>query len=145
MIPGRLLLHPITLAAAAVIIANDAYLKPHHPGWLSGKLSDFALCIFLPIWLFALLEWTDWLHKTIRKKPWTGLPHPKFTAITSCTLAGTYFTALQLSQPAAHFHTWWLNQLIPTTQFVVTPDPSDLIALPFLLLAYHLITTQNYK
>ncbi len=135
--PGQILWHPIALTAALVIVINDFYLKIHHPGWWSGKLSDFALCIFLPIWLFALISWTDWAHKRLHKKPWTPTPNPKPLALTCSLITATYFSALQLSPTFAHFHTWWLNQLIPTTQFTATPDP------PFLLVAYHLMTTHH--
>jgi hypothetical protein len=37
-----LLLHPIALAAIAVLVANDHRWKASHPGWLTGKLSDVA-------------------------------------------------------------------------------------------------------
>ncbi|ATP27080.1 hypothetical protein CRN81_00870 [Chromobacterium violaceum] len=30
------------LASLSLLLANDWWLKQHHPGWLSGKLSDFA-------------------------------------------------------------------------------------------------------
>ncbi|MEQ1566441.1 MAG: hypothetical protein ABMA64_12440 [Myxococcota bacterium] len=53
---GEILLHPVALAAAAVYGLNDWWLKAAHPGVLSGKLSDVAGLVVLPVTLFALAE-----------------------------------------------------------------------------------------
>jgi hypothetical protein len=47
------LLHPYSLIALIVLIANDRYLKAHWPGFLSGKLSDFSGMFLFPVFLFA--------------------------------------------------------------------------------------------
>jgi hypothetical protein len=51
------LAHPIWWAALAVLLVNDNLLKGHGivPGWLTGKLSDFAFLIVAPVLLAALL------------------------------------------------------------------------------------------
>jgi hypothetical protein len=53
------LLHPLPLAALALLLLNDHVLKASHPGWLSGKLSDVAGLILLP---FMLLAGWDLVH-----------------------------------------------------------------------------------
>ena len=37
-----LLASPVFVGAVVLLAANDQLLKEHHPGWLTGKLSDFA-------------------------------------------------------------------------------------------------------
>src|SRR5690242_20127817 len=50
------LLHPLPLAAVAVLAINDHLLKGAGvlPGWLTGKLSDIAGLFFFPLLLTAL-------------------------------------------------------------------------------------------
>jgi hypothetical protein len=49
--------HPFWWAALALLLVNDDLLKGRHivPGWLTGKLSDFAFLIVAPTLLAALL------------------------------------------------------------------------------------------
>ena len=54
--PGDRLLHPIALAAVTLMAFNDHWLKLEHPGVLSGKLSDVAGLVVLPLTLFAVAE-----------------------------------------------------------------------------------------
>jgi hypothetical protein len=55
-LPGSLLLHPVAVAAVALMAFNDHWLKAHHPGWVSGKLSDVAGLVVLPLTMCALAE-----------------------------------------------------------------------------------------
>lgn len=55
-VPGALLLHPVVLAGIACFVVNDHVLKPAHPGWLTGKLSDIAGLIFFPVLIAAVAE-----------------------------------------------------------------------------------------
>jgi hypothetical protein len=49
-------LHPLVLAAAALLVLNDWWLKPSAaPGWLTGKLSDLAGLVLAPLVLSALV------------------------------------------------------------------------------------------
>ena len=54
--PGAALLHPILPFSLLVLLVNDHWLKRTHPGVLSGKLSDFATMLLLPVLLHALFE-----------------------------------------------------------------------------------------
>lgn len=137
-IPGELLWHPLVLSAAVVIAINTFYLKVHYPGWWSGKLSDFGLCLFLPVWLFALFEWVTFARSRIRGTPWRPRSSNR-VALVCCAMAGAYFSALQLWPFWADFHVAWLSLLVSGTYFEVTPDPTDLLALPFLAPAYLLV------
>lgn len=141
-IPGQTLLHPLPLAAALLIVFNDFYLKIYHPGWISGKLSDFGLCIFLPVWLYALAQWATFARDRLLRRPWRPLPSGHL-ATASCFIAGAYFTALQLSQLWADLHVTMLGHLVPSRSFVVTPDISDLIALTMLPLAWYYLRSDE--
>lgn len=52
----RTLQHPIAVTALVVLVFNDHWLKQHHPSWLSGKLSDVAGLVLLPLWLEVVLR-----------------------------------------------------------------------------------------
>lgn len=54
--PGDRLLHPIALAAVTLMAFNDHWMKVRQPGVLSGKLSDVAGLVVLPLTLYALAE-----------------------------------------------------------------------------------------
>lgn len=54
--PGSALLHRITLTALCLLALNDHVLKRVCPGLLTGKLSDFAGVVLLPLFVHALLE-----------------------------------------------------------------------------------------
>lgn len=49
----NLLLHPLFLAALFILLVNDHYWKYEYGNWLTGKLSDFAGLIVLPLFLLA--------------------------------------------------------------------------------------------
>jgi hypothetical protein len=54
--PGAALLHPLAGLCLVTLLTNDHWLKHAHPGFLSGKLSDFAAVFLLPVLLHALFE-----------------------------------------------------------------------------------------
>jgi hypothetical protein len=54
--PGGALLHPITLAALLTLALNDHVLKRACPGVVTGKLSDFAGVVLLPLFVHGVLE-----------------------------------------------------------------------------------------
>jgi hypothetical protein len=54
--PGAALIHPVTLAALCTLALNDQILKHACPSWLTGKLSDFAGVVLLPVFSHALVE-----------------------------------------------------------------------------------------
>ncbi len=44
---------PLPLAALALTVANDIWLKPAFHSELTGKLSDVGICFFMPLFLSA--------------------------------------------------------------------------------------------
>src|SRR5262249_23942101 len=56
MIASRALTRPIAIAAIALLVVNDHVLKAAYPGFVTGKLSDFAGLMFFPLLLAAACE-----------------------------------------------------------------------------------------
>lgn len=110
----RDLLHPVALAALAVLIVNDRFLKTAWPSWWTGKLSDAAGMTFFPALLAALLggRW-------------------RRTCVILTMLA---FALIKTWPPATaaceHVLGWVLGPVL------IVRDPTDLIALPFALWAW---------
>lgn len=117
--PRRALLTPTWLAALAVLGVNDHLLKGAGvlPGALTGKLSDLAGMIVAPALLAALL----------------GLRSRR--GLLFCHVAvGAVFAAIKLSPAAADAWSWLMGLVGPA--WVITVDPTDLIALPVLALGW---------
>jgi hypothetical protein len=104
------LLHPLPLAAAAVLLVNDHLLKP--AAWpsaaVAGKLSDLA-----GLFLFPVLA--------------TALTHRRL-ASAWVLATGVAFTALKLSPG--------FNRAVELVWGGNALDPSDLVALPALALSW---------
>lgn len=127
------LLRPWVVASVFVLILNDHLFKAAYPGFVTGKLSDFAGLLFFPYLLHAL---------------WTAIA-PKRASLMGCVVAtGVVFTAIQLLPVAGSTWCWMLGalqwigwsvfallagdalpSLVPVTH---TADPTDLLALPML-------------
>jgi len=139
------LLHPVPLGAVAVLLVNDHVLKPHHAGWLSGKLSDFAVMVLLP---FLLLAAWDMVRLVRPALPAAG---PKLAV--ACVVASVIaFTAIELSPLGAELYRWGLggaqwpfraltalvaSQPLPgLAPVALTSDASDLISLPAALAVF---------
>lgn len=124
--PGAVLLSPLALGSVALIVGNDLWLKRQHPGFWSGKLSDVGLCILLPLVIAAAIEWAQ----ALLRRPLA--PHAAF----ACLVAATYFVLVKTYAPATQAHLALLSHLVPSHRFSAVTDPSDLLALPFMGLAY---------
>lgn len=113
--PARGLLHPLWLASLFVLVVNDHGLKGSGllAPVLTGKLSDVAGLVVAPLLLAALLR--------VRSVgPWVA-----------CHLAvGAVFSAIQLSAPLADG--WSALMGLVGFPWVITRDPTDLLALPAL-------------
>ena len=116
----------LPLLSVALFALNNFLLKRMFPGFLTGKLSDLLFCFFMPLFVSAVLA------RLCR------LAVPARVAIGIAT-TGLALTAVKTSTQASHA----LDQAI---FLVVRPlgvhpapnrvDPSDLIALPMLLVAW---------
>jgi hypothetical protein len=140
------LLHPVSLAAIALLIVNDHVLKAAWPGLVTGKLSDVAGLVFFPLLLAAVAQQ---LRPGLRLRPTVAacalLTALVFAAIKLSPLAGDAYRAglgaLQWPLRAV----WALVQdygVPPLLRVALTPDVTDLIALPAVLVAVWLASRQ---
>lgn len=106
------LLHPLPLAAILLTAANDHLLKGSGllPAWLTGKLSDFAGLFFFPLVVAAVLRAKTAVARTI-----------------VVVATGALFAVFKLSPRACA----WIAPIAG-----VTPDATDLFALPMLAVAW---------
>jgi hypothetical protein len=145
--PGAALLHPLTLSALFTLALNDHVLKHACPGWWTGKLSDFAGVLLLPLFAHALLELAA-AH--IWKKPFSEISGDRWLAL--CVLVSSLAFALpEVWLPAELVFRYGLGaaqwpfrvlaaalsgDVLPRVQPVrATADVTDLLALPMSLVA----------
>jgi hypothetical protein len=123
--PARALLTPTWIAALAILVANDHWLKGSGlaPGLVTGKLSDFAGMLVAPVLLASLLG--------LRSRRGLALCHAAVALV---------FTGIQLSPGFAG--QWSALMGLFGHPWVITCDPSDLIALPFLGLSWALLVPE---
>lgn len=130
-------LHPVTLAAIAVLAANDWVLKrrvpiasPFHA--VVGKLSDLAGLVAAPLVLSAIIGLALLVARKLgaRVDPW--LTHRRLVLCIAAT--GAVFAAVKLDAHAAtafaHAISWFGRPA------VIYRDPTDLLCLPMLAVAY---------
>lgn len=139
-VPGDLLLHPISLGATALYAWNDWWLKAYHPGLLSGKLSDVAGMIVLPLTLYTLCEIaarkplsSRWLCAMI------AVSALGFAMVEVVPLAETVwcFTWGALQWPFRAIWALLFDGVLPPLRPVVAwSDPTDLLTVPFGVLAW---------
>jgi len=118
--PQRALLHPVWLGSLGVLALNDHVLKGASvlPSVITGKASDFAGMLVAPLLLVVLL-------RARSQRSW-GIAH---------AAVGVVFAAIQLSAPLAA--AWGAVMEGVGFPWVITRDPTDLIALPMLLVSWH--------
>lgn len=139
---GGLALHPIALAATAVLWANDHWWKALYPGLVTGKISDLCGMIVFPLFVTGALEVC-------------ALPTPhrlRFGArgmLVVALVTGALFTAIKTWPAAAQGYRWlfgvrwlvegwlrWGTAELPSVKH--TLDPTDLVALPLLAVPVYL-------
>jgi hypothetical protein len=132
MLPLGEAVHPVALAAAAVLAANDWLLKPQlGPGLVTGKLSDLAGLIFAPVALSAAIGLL--LHAAARlgARVDPSLSRRRLLACTAAT--GAVFTAVKLDPAAGRALAELIAQL--GRPAVIAADRTDLLCLPALAVA----------
>lgn len=117
----------LPVAAMVLVALNDHVLKGAGllPGWLTGKLSDFAGLYFAPLLvaeLWTLVRPTSEARALVRRVAWAALGF------------GVLFTAIKTSHPADRLYEAVLTALLwrPAGN---TVDPTDLVALVMLAVA----------
>ncbi|WP_441289105.1 hypothetical protein ACSRUE_46080 [Sorangium sp. KYC3313] len=110
------------IGALALLVLNDHALKGSGllPGWLTGKLSDFAGLLVAPAVLASLLRVTS-------RRGFLG----------AHVVIGVVFSVIKLAPEAARA-VEGLMALTPLP-WRITVDPTDLIALPVLLASYRVL------
>ncbi|HXK18492.1 MAG TPA: hypothetical protein VNG33_11850 [Polyangiaceae bacterium] len=147
---GGSLVHPAFIAALCVLVLNDHVLKHACPGVITGKLSDFAGVLLLPLFLHALIELG-------RARAWQrplsarGGDRVLLCCVVVSLLA---FTLPEVWQPAELAYRYGLGALRWPFQLLfalatgdappglrpvrATADVSDLLALSMALVAYRI-------
>ncbi len=141
---GDVLLHPLALASLATLVVNDHVLKGAFPGLVTGKLSDIAGVVLLPLVLVA--GW-ELVAAAIGRDRSPGRSALALAIVTT----GVGFAVVKLAAPAAGAFGWLLGVVawpaaavvsFLTGSAVIAPspapivvDPGDLIALPALAIA----------
>lgn len=135
-------MHPVPVLAIVVLLLNDHWWKFAFTGWWTGKISDFAGMVFFPLLLQAFVELVD------RREPF----RPRRSQLIGCALAtGLVFGSTNVSAFAADAYRVGLGWIqwpfrvlgaivrggaVPEVSAVhLTQDPSDVIAVPFVLVA----------
>lgn len=122
--PRSALLHPAWLGALLLMAVNDHFLKGAGllPGVITGKLSDFAGLMVAPLLLAFVVG-------VRRRAAWAAVH----------VAVGAVFAGIQLW---AGFADGW-SALMGLVGFpwTITCDPTDLIALPVLLVSYRFFPT----
>ena len=113
------------LLAVVLLATNDHFLKAAFHNTLTGKLSDFAGCFFLPLYVSAMLAIaTRW---SLHRRLWIG-------ALTTLAI----FVPVSVSRAAADFVCRSVELIsIPLGIGAqrIASDPTDLIAVPMIFLA----------
>jgi hypothetical protein len=143
--PGDGMLHPAALASLALLVLNDHVLKRAYPGLVTGKLSDVAGLVFFPLLLVALVE----VLARVRGR----FTAPSVRVLLVAVVAtGVVFALSKTWPPAADLYRTCIAALqwpyfaarallagraLPGLGRVLhVMDPTDLVALPALLVAF---------
>lgn len=140
-LPADGLLSPVVLAAIGLLVLNDHVLKSASPGVITGKLSDFAGLVFFPI----LLQGTWELFGSHSGRPLAS----RRALVFAVAFSGFAFSAVKLFGPAHLAYEYGLGLLqwpvrglagliaglgpASPPRVQLAADPTDLIALPMLL------------
>lgn len=118
--PLRCLRHPLWLGALLLLVVNDHILKAAMPGWLTGKLSDFAGPVVAAVLLAVLV-------RVRTRRGW----------ILSHMVVGLGFGAINLFPVVAR----WLETAMAYTPlpWSITVDPTDLIGLVMLPISFSIL------
>jgi hypothetical protein len=135
---GDGLLHPLALAALALLIVNDHLLKAMLPGPITGKLSDAAGLFLAPILVVAAIELCLAAAGRRRSPGRRGLVAicagivAVFTAVKTTAIGAVLLgAALGIGQWAGGvILTPLLGSPPPPAIAPVALDPTDLLALP---------------
>jgi hypothetical protein len=146
--PGSVLLHPALLVSLVVLVLNDHVLKRVCPGVITGKLSDFAVVIVLPLFLHGVVELV--LARALGRS--LSSRAADRWLLGSLLVSLLVFALPEFWQPAEDayrfglaygqrpFRALWARlsgrELGPLRPVRATADLTDLFAMPFAAIAY---------
>lgn len=123
--------HPLPLAAVALMAINDHWLKHQYPNWFTGKLSDFCGVFYFPIFLLAL-------------GAVLGFRPTRRSTFFAIALTDLLLITVKLSAPVARMIEQFFNAYLFSIQ--ITQDETDLIALLMNPLTFlYLSSAFNYR
>jgi hypothetical protein len=111
------MLHPVVLASIALLVVNDHVLKSAYPGFITGKLSDFAGLAFFPVLSWSALE-IAWRRCASFAE-----------SVVVVVVVGLLFAATKTIEPAADAYRAIVGALRGASSVRFARDPTDLIAL----------------
>jgi hypothetical protein len=125
-------MHPVTLAAVALLVVNDWLLKPRlGPSLITGKLSDIGGLVFAPVVLSSAIGLV--LHG-LAKLGVRVDPSLSRRRLIACIVAtGAAFAAVKLSPAAATYLADALSLMGRRAEIYL--DRTDLLCLPALAIA----------
>ncbi len=116
---------PLPLAMVGLLVLNDHVLKARFHNALTGKLSDFAGCFFLPLFLSALLSLAGVASARARLAVGAVATLALFTSVkTSAVAAGAVCGVMG-----------WLGAPLGLSCDGIVVDVTDLAALPMIPLS----------
>ncbi|MEW5849753.1 MAG: hypothetical protein AB2A00_13125 [Myxococcota bacterium] len=118
-------LSPLPLAAVALMAVNDSWLKQAFHNAITGKLSDFAGCFFLPLYVSALLSLVTSWNGPVRLGLGAAVTLAIFIPVSvSPSAARVLCDVLAVRGAWLGFH-----------GYRIASDPTDLMALPCVAVA----------
>lgn len=127
---ARAVVHPITLGSLAILLVNDHVLKAAYPGWLTGKLSDFAGLAFIPVMVAFALRGRGTRAVALAALAVCSAFAAVKTSQAACDVYADAVGAIRwlLAAPSVLVRGGWLHG---PSRGVVMCDRTDLLALPF--------------
>ena len=114
--------HPLTLIAALALFANALILQPAWPGWWTGKLGDLAWLVVAPLLVAVAVS------------ALTGLNTCR-SGLLAVGVVGLAFVAMKTLAPVNGLVRDWYAAIAGRPAKLAL-DPSDLLALPGLWIAW---------
>lgn len=128
-----LFFHPAVLLSVVVFAANNFWWKLKFHNYLTGKLSDLTLCLFLPLYIAAILRVISDLKLKTRVAVGAALTAVVFSSVK---LSTTFSLMLDNFLAPLGTRLWGA----PSRNIV---DSSDLVVLPIIALTYFWAVTRQ--
>jgi hypothetical protein len=125
-------LAPVPVLALLVLVLNDRVLKAEVPSWVTGTLSDVAGLAVAPLVLTAAIDVVLWfVSRTGLRLDWT---FRRWKLVLSIVATGGVFVAVKVWAPSSRALADLLASVFGQARIVT--DPTDLLALPALAIAW---------